>query len=630
MRVLGRLAVAYVLLAASGASIRADDTAVPTAGAQVILDCRSTPPVFPSRHGIAFRGGDAVASQPVSIRALLDSPGGEAEGGPGIQIRVGTASRFEYYCESVPGGWDWRGFRDGRLVIRIDAPAGVAATLFVEADVASGGQPMKRARLCRDLPLASTLIRSAMARDGFADVAVPIGALRRIDADAGEPKTPAELPRAYRIGVEFEVGDGDKTDRKIGVQSIRVERTEKPTRILESLEKKVFRYFLDNNHKSTGLVRDRADNFGKTDGNGSRIASISATGYFLSALPEAVRRGWLTRDEAVDHVRRVIAGVEKCDHHHGMFYHFVSWDSGQRWDKSEVSTLDSAILFNGAMVCAVAFPDVAPMVDSLLRRVDWSKFLTEKDGKALLSLGWTPETGLLGAIDVRTSETAMPLLLAIGSGQVERTVWYNTSAQHRNVVGISVLHGELPLFVSYFGLGWAELKDLEDKEGVNLSDNAIRAARANREFCRSIASLQYETFRAEHGGFWGLSAGDAMDESGRQIYIAPGPILGDGDGTVWLMATLGSYPWLKDDLDRDLATWQTTLAWPLIQGLYGIAPFNLENGFIGRQIIGIDLGAFLINYQNHTNGTVWRLWERHWLAVKALERIEFRRAAKQR
>jgi hypothetical protein len=383
------------------------------------------------------------------------------------------------------------------------------------------------------------------------------------------------------------------------------------------LEQKAFAYFRDHRHPETGQVRDRARNFPDRGRPETAMSSIAATGFYLSILPEAVRRKWFTRDEALREAQTILRFAETCPHRNGLFYHFFHWESGRRWRQSEVSTLDSAIFLNGAMVAGVAFPDTRAAVERLLDRVDWPAFVAEKSGKKLLSLGWTPEQGLLGPIDVRTSEFAMPLLLAIGAKHpVPVECWYNTKIAYHDIAGVRVLHGDLPLFVSQYGLCWADLRGRRDRDGIDLDTAARQAALANRAFCHGDGAKRFSTYHADQGRWWGLSAGDAA-----RGYVAVGPIARDLDGTVWPTAALASLPWLSREFEADLAAWRASPWWSRIDGRYGLAPFNAKTEWIAPNALGIDLGAFLVAAANYRNRTVWDLWLKHPLADSALRRV---------
>jgi hypothetical protein len=294
----------------------------------------------------------------------------------------------------------------------------------------------------------------------------------------------------------------------------------------------------------------------------------------------------------------------------------------------EFSLLDTAIFLNGCMVVAEGFPSTSQLANRLNDRVDWTRFLVLKPGtkKKLLSLGWRPAHGrsLLGPADVRSSEFAMPYFLAIGARAypIHPSTWYNTAVVSGEVCGYQLLNPDHPLFTSYYGLGWADLRGVIDGDGVDLDANAREAALANREYCRRVAALRFRTYRAGEGGWWGLSAGDSPAG-----YVAKGPHAGDPYGTVWPTAALAAVPWVADELLQDLSNWTASAAWRYTCGDYGLAPFSLDVPWAGEDVIGIDLGSYAVSYLNYRDGAVWRLWSNHPVARAAMKRIGYARQA---
>jgi hypothetical protein len=212
----------------------------------------------------------------------------------------------------------------------------------------------------------------------------------------------------------------------------------------------------------------------------------------------------------------------------------------------------------------------------------------------------------------------MPYFLAVGSRThaIDPQCWYNTRVSYRDVCGFRVLNGEHPLFTSYYGLGWHPLKGLKDKDGVDLEENARKAALANREFCKRLGA-KHATFRGDNGRWWGISAGDSA-----KGYVAPGPV-GDPGGTVWPTTALAALPFIPHEIKKDLASWRESKSWNQVCGYYGLAPFDLDGKWTGTDLIGIDMGSFLVNYQNTRNDAVRKLWAKHPVGMSALQRLGY-------
>jgi hypothetical protein len=527
--------------------------------------------------------------------------------------------------ESYNGWWlrldraDWTALREWDFVVRLRAGEMCTEEFKVELKaIPKGSQsPERYAAIVSLLPAH----RQELAAKGFVDYAIPMRLF------VGQ----ADVSQMYEFVVVFE---NSRVTAKKGDMLIHSVRLSPPTDddrkvdvevLLDRLGRRAFQWFEEHRDEKSGLLLDRSPN---SPGRraGPKVASMASAGYYLSMLPEAVRTGQLSRDEAeqraalmLDHVRSQMA------HHHGLLYHFVDRSTGMAEQGSEVSCLDSAIFFNGCIVVAEAFDgSVGEAANALVDRADWSAFIVEhsKTQKELLALGWKPKVGLLQPMDVRSSEMAMAYFLAVGSRThpIDPQCWYNTSTQFRECEGRKTLNPTHPLFTSYYGLGWHQLSGLVDKDGVDLDRNASEASRANRDFCR-LLQQRYVSYSTAQGGWWGISAGDSP-----RGYVAPGLVFGDSKGTVWPLSSLAALPWIPSEVKGDLHNWRKSSVWSVVSGPYGLGPFNLDEQWIGGDVIGIDLGSFYINLANYRNGTVRDLWMKHPVAKSALERLGFRKS----
>ena len=97
--------------------------------------------------------------------------------------------------------------------------------------------------------------------------------------------------------------------------------------LLDEVQKRAFRFFLEKLDPETGLVNDRSNNSKEDD---YTVASIASTGYALAALPIAVERKWVTRAEAEKRARTTLDFfLSKTENVHGWYYHFVDRRTGK-------------------------------------------------------------------------------------------------------------------------------------------------------------------------------------------------------------------------------------------------------------------------------------------------------------
>src|SRR5687767_699160 len=68
--------------------------------------------------------------------------------------------------------------------------------------------------------------------------------------------------------------------------------------LLDDIERRAMRFFIEQSDPKTGLVADRCKTDGTAPKNGAGIASIAAGGFGLTALCIGHKRGYLPPSEA--------------------------------------------------------------------------------------------------------------------------------------------------------------------------------------------------------------------------------------------------------------------------------------------------------------------------------------------
>ena len=188
--------------------------------------------------------------------------------------------------------------------------------------------------------------------------------------------------------------------------------TPEDDQFLEDLERANCLFFVEQASPQTGLVSDRCNVRKPTAG---AVASIAATGFGLTALCIAHQRGFLTLAEASARTLATLRFLwRKVPVHRGFFYHFADINTGERTWNSEVSSIDTAILLCGILMCRQHFAqsEIRELAHKIFNRVDWS-WLSEDT--SLLPHGWTPEFGFLPYRWDYYSELMAMYLLGLGS-----------------------------------------------------------------------------------------------------------------------------------------------------------------------------------------------------------------------
>jgi hypothetical protein len=385
---------------------------------------------------------------------------------------------------------------------------------------------------------------------------------------------------------------------------------------LDELEKRNFQFFWEQAGPQTGLVRDRSN---VQANDNSVVASIAATGFGLTALCIADKRGFVPRAEARDRVLLTLRFLwKKMPTHRGFFYHFADINTGERvWD-SEVSSVDTSILLCGILTCRRHFPEhseISLLAYDIFNRVDWS-WLSEDT--SLLPHGWTPEGGFLPYRWDYYSEMMMIYLLGLGSltHPLPTEAWNAWKRTKFEFDGNGYIGSFAPLFVHQYSQAWFDFRDKRDAY-ANYFKNSALATDAHRRFCLELAK-QFPDYSDD---LWGITASDS--QKGYVIWGGP-PMIGPIDGTVVPSAPAGSLPFLPQAVMRVLKNIKDHYekAW----SRYGfVNAFNPLKNWYDSDVVGIDTGITMLMAENARSSFVWDTFMKNPEAQRGMERAGFKK-----
>src|SRR5262249_24834283 len=263
---------------------------------------------------------------------------------------------------------------------------------------------------------------------------------------------------------------------------------------VDTLERRTFQFFWDLADSATGLMPDRWP--------ARTFISIGATGFALTAYPIGAERKWITREQAAARTLQTLDFLWSSRQntaragamgYQGFFYHFVNFGTGTRFKDVELSNIDTALLFAGALFCQSYFDGgtqserrIRGLVDSLVLRADWAWFRVRPPK---LSLGWSPEEGFLPYDWGGYNETMILFVLALGSTRhgvgadtyksyTEGYKWGRFQAQ--DYLGFAPLFGHqyTQVWIDFRGLG----DDFMRSKKIDYFENSRRATYAQRAY----------------------------------------------------------------------------------------------------------------------------------------------------
>jgi hypothetical protein len=399
--------------------------------------------------------------------------------------------------------------------------------------------------------------------------------------------------------------------------------TEQDSRFLDELEKQNFLFFIEQAHPKTGLVKDRFNVRGTQNGTQSTpqkvtVASIAATGFGLTALCIGHERGWISLAEARERALVALRFLwEKMPNHRGFYFHYANIETGERMWDSEVSSVDTAMLMCGVLMCREHFhrPEVTRLASDIFNRADWT-WLSEDT--TLLPHGWTPEFGFLPYRWDYYSEHMMIYLLGLGSGAhpLRAEVWDAWKRTIFEYAGMRYIGSYAPLFINQYSQAWFDFRGKRDHY-ADYFQNSIIATDVHRCFCLELA----RRFPDYSDDLWGITASDSAH--GYVVWGGP-PEIGPIDGSVVPSAAAGSLPFLPQACLRVLKNMKNKYgdrAWCR----YGfVDAFNPLKNWYDTDVIGIDTGITLLMAENLRSGFVWNTFMKSREAQRGFQRAGFK------
>ncbi|HEY0671749.1 MAG TPA: hypothetical protein VGD27_05760, partial [Longimicrobiales bacterium] len=119
---------------------------------------------------------------------------------------------------------------------------------------------------------------------------------------------------------------------------------------LDTLQQRTFNFFWERANPANGLIPDRWPT--------PSFSSVAAVGFGLATYPVGIERGWITRAQGAQRTLTTLRFIWQAPQgsqpsgvigHQGLFYHFLDMNTGHRFERVELSTIDTGLLMAGVL-----------------------------------------------------------------------------------------------------------------------------------------------------------------------------------------------------------------------------------------------------------------------------------------
>ncbi len=396
--------------------------------------------------------------------------------------------------------------------------------------------------------------------------------------------------------------------------------------LLTLVQEQTFKYFWDFAHPASGMARERNTSANTVTSGGS--------GFGIMTLIVGMERGFITREEGLQRMDKILTFLEGADRFHGAWSHWINGDTGDVIPFSDNDNggdlVETSFLVQGLLTFRQYLEeDVADektlidRINVLWHEVEWDWYT--RDGQDVLYWHWSPDKQWTMNHPIRGyNEALITYFLAAASPThaIAASVYHNGWADGgaiqngKEYYGISLPLGYDyggPLFFAHYSFLGLDPRNLSDSYANYWTQN-VNHTRINHAY----AVANPRNFVGYSGENWGLTASD-----NHQGYSAHSPT--NDLGVITPTAALSSFPYTPDESTQALKFFYYTLG-DRLWGEYGFYDaFNISEGWTASSYLAIDQGPIIIMLENYRTGLLWDLFMSSPEVQTSMNRLGFTR-----
>jgi hypothetical protein len=381
--------------------------------------------------------------------------------------------------------------------------------------------------------------------------------------------------------------------------------------LLDTIQKRTFKYFWDYGHPVSGLARERSNSTPETITSGG-------SGFGIMAIPVAINRNFITRAEGLLRMQKIVGFLKNtAQTFHGAFSHWLNGTTGavipfgtkdNGGDLVETSYLMAGLLttrqyFNGADAAETTLRND---INILYNNVEWDWY--RNSNQNVLYWHWSPNYNWEMNHKIQGwNECLITYIMAASSPThaIPQVVYKEGFARNGAMVNNANYYGyTLPLGPANGGpLFWAQYSFL----GVNpngLSDvyanyqtQVVNHTKINYEYCKANP----KNFFGYSNLCWGLTASDIPNG-----YSANEP--NNDIGVISPTAALSSFPYTPVESMNALKFFYYKLGDKIFKQYGFVDAFSLTQLWYADSYLAIDQGPIIVMIENYRSQLIWNLF----------------------
>ncbi len=410
---------------------------------------------------------------------------------------------------------------------------------------------------------------------------------------------------------------GQPESKKIaadGIKPVGIIRNLTDSALLDVVQRQTFRYFWDFGHPVSGLARERSN---RSFDYGDEVVTTGGSGFGVMGIIVAVNRHWITRQQGIDRLDKMVNFLWKADAFHGAYPHWLNGNTGKviRFGRKDdgADLVETAYLMQGMLTARQYFNGNTPKENNIRNKINWMWGELEWDwftqgGREVLYWHWSPNNGWAMNFPVHGyNECLIMYVLAASAerypvsaevyhrGWAQSSFFKNGKTYYGHVLPLGFDYGG-PLFFSQYSFLGLNPKGLKDQYADYWEQN-VNHTLINHDYC--VENPKH--FNGYGPDSWGLTASDVKDG-----YDASSPT--NDQGNIAPTAALSAFPYTPEYSMKALRHFYYDLG-DKIWGEYGFTDaFNESQHWYASSYLAIDQGPIIVMIENYRTGLLWKLF----------------------
>ena len=406
---------------------------------------------------------------------------------------------------------------------------------------------------------------------------------------------------------------------------------------LNYIQKAHFNYMWDGAEKNSGLACERIHLDGVYPEDDAHVITTGGSGFGIAGLLVGIDRKFISREEGVARLHKIVDFLAKADRFHGVWPHWIDGNTGKVKPFGQKDNggdlVESSFLMQGLLCVRQYFAEgnenekaLASKINTLWHEMEWSWY---QNGKDVLYWHWSPNYAWEMNFALEGyNECLITYILAASSPThpIPASVYHNGWARNKGGIKSDAVAYGFPLHLKHNGaekfggpLFWAHYSYI----GLNpkgLSDNYANYWEVNKNqtlINYTYCSLNPKGYKGYSDACWGLTASYTVDG-----YNAHMPVIND-HGVITPTAALSSFPYTPKESAKALDHFYHKLG-DKIWGKYGFYDaFSVDKSWYPKRYLAIDQCTIAPMIENHRTGLLWDLFMSCPEIQEGLKKLEF-------